>query len=57
MECKCGNKDNNAFFTEKKGNQMGIYCSNCGKWVKWATKDEVRMLTHRQSKKEAATTT
>ena len=23
-----------------KGNQRGIYCTYCGKWLKWADKDE-----------------
>ena len=23
-----------------KGNQLGIYCSRCGRWLKWADKDE-----------------
>lgn len=28
MICKCGSKE---FFTEKHGNQTGLYCSACGK--------------------------
>lgn len=35
--CKCGYND---FFFADKGNQKGIYCSYCGKWLKWADKDE-----------------
>ena len=35
--CKCGKDD---FFFADKGNQKGIYCSCCGKWIKWADKDE-----------------
>ena len=35
--CKCGHGD---FFFADKGNQKGIYCSYCGKWFKWADKDE-----------------
>ncbi len=35
--CKCGNSD---FFFADKGTQKGIYCSYCGKWLKWANKDE-----------------
>ena len=35
--CKCGKDD---FFFADKGNQKGIYCSYCGKWFKWADKDE-----------------
>ncbi len=36
-KCKCGHDD---FFFADKGNQTGIYCSCCGKWLKWADKDE-----------------
>lgn len=36
-KCKCGHND---FFFADKGSQKGIYCSYCGKWVKWADKDE-----------------
>ena len=36
-QCKCGHDD---FFFADKGNQKGIYCSYCGKWLKWADKDE-----------------
>lgn len=43
MICKCGSK---AFFTEKHGNQTGLYCSACGKWQKWLGKDEVRLFNH-----------
>jgi len=35
--CKCRHND---FFFADKGNQKGIYCSYCGKWLKWADKDE-----------------
>ncbi len=34
---KCSNTD---FAFMMKGNQLGIYCSKCGKWLKWADKDE-----------------
>lgn len=36
-KCNCGNDD---FFFHSKGNQVGIYCSYCGKWFKWADKNE-----------------
>lgn len=36
-KCKCGCND---FFFADKGSQKGIYCSYCGKWFKWADKDE-----------------
>lgn len=43
MICKCGSKE---FFTEKHGNQTGLYCSACGKWQKWLKKDEIRLFNH-----------
>ena len=36
-KCNCENDD---FFFHSKGNQVGIYCSYCGKWLKWADKNE-----------------
>lgn len=36
-KCKCGHDD---FLFADKGNQKGVYCSYCGKWLKWADKDE-----------------
>lgn len=36
-KCKCGSTD---FFFADKGKQTGIYCSLCGKWLKWADKNE-----------------
>ena len=35
-KCKCGHND---FFFVDKGSKKGIYCTYCGKWVKWADKD------------------
>lgn len=34
---KCSGDD---FWFMKKGEQLGIYCKNCGRWLKWADKDE-----------------
>ncbi len=40
-KCKCGCND---FFFADKGNQKGIYCTKCGKWLKWADKDEKNLV-------------
>lgn len=40
-KCKCGHDD---FFFADKGNNKGIYCSYCGKWLKWADKDEQNLI-------------
>lgn len=36
-KCSCGSDQ---FFFANNGNQKGIYCSYCGKWLKWADKNE-----------------
>ena len=36
---KCGSLD---LHTEVKGSNTGLYCSDCGAWVKWLGKDELR---------------
>lgn len=46
-KCKCGQDD---FFFADKGNQTGIYCSYCGKWLKWADKDEQNLSMKQESK-------
>ncbi len=46
MEIKCKKCGSTKAFTDTKGNQTGIYCSDCGKWIKWATKDEIRLIEH-----------
>lgn len=49
-ECnKCGSID---FFTEPKGNNIGLYCSICGKWKKWLGKDEALAFQHNQAGKK-----
>ena len=45
-KCKCGYND---FFFADKGNQKGIYCSYCGKWLKWADKDEQNLAMKQES--------
>lgn len=44
-KCKCGYND---FFFADKGNQKGIYCSYCGKWLKWADKDEQNLAVKQE---------
>ena len=41
---------------EDKGSQVGIYCDDCGKWIKWASKkDRVVLMDYmRQPKVSAA---
>lgn len=43
IKCNCEN-----MYTEKQGNNTGLYCSNCGKWQRWLGKDELRAFEHSQ---------
>ena len=36
---KCGGSN---LHIEIKGNNTGLYCSDCGAWIKWLGKDEIR---------------
>ncbi len=41
-ECpKCGSKD---LFLRKSGNNTGLYCGDCGAWIKWAGKKEIPLV-------------
>ena len=50
-KCRCGQDD---FFFADKGNQTGIYCSYCGKWLKWADKDEQNLRMKQEPSREFA---
>lgn len=43
--CKCGSQD---MFLGEKGYNTGMYCSACGKWQKWMSKDEIRLFKQKQ---------
>lgn len=34
--------------TEVKGNNTGLYCDDCGTWVKWLSKNELRVFEHKK---------
>lgn len=40
---KCGSV---SLHTEIKGNNTGLYCDDCGAWIKWLSKDELRAFNH-----------
>lgn len=42
---KCGSI---ALHTEVKGNNTGLYCDDCGAWIKWLGKDELRAFEYSQ---------
>lgn len=45
---KCGSV---SLHTEVKGSNTGLYCDDCGAWVKWLGKDELRAFEHSQKEK------
>ncbi len=45
MDFKCSKCGSSNYTTEKHGNNIGLYCSGCGKWHKWLSKDEVRIYS------------
>lgn len=39
--------------TEVKGNNIGLYCDDCGAWIKWLGKDELRAFEYaKQTEKQ-----
>lgn len=40
---KCGSM---SLHTENKGNNTGLYCNDCGAWLKWLGKDELRAFNY-----------
>lgn len=44
---KCGST---SLHTETKGNNTGLYCDDCGAWIKWLSKDELRAFEHSRKK-------
>lgn len=48
IKCECGSTK---FVTEKKGCQIGLYCEECGKWIKWLSKKDAKLFKHREPQK------
>lgn len=46
---KCGSLD---LHTEVKGSNTGLYCSDCGAWIKWLGKDEIRAFEYAKLNKK-----
>lgn len=45
---KCGSTD---LYTDQNGNNTGLYCSDCGAWIKWLSKKELRAFGYSQKRK------
>lgn len=46
---KCGSI---SLHTEIKGNNTGLYCDDCGSWIKWLSKDELRAFEYSKERCE-----
>lgn len=46
---KCGST---SLYTKNNGNNVGLYCSDCGAWIKWLGKDELRAFEHSKEEKQ-----
>ena len=46
---KCGST---SLYTKESGNNIGLYCSNCGAWIKWLGKDELRAFEHSEEERQ-----
>lgn len=34
--------DGDDFFAVRSGNRIGAYCRNCGRWLKWISKNDAK---------------
>lgn len=44
MKFICPKCNSENLFTKENGNQTGLYCKDCGAWIKWLSKKELRVL-------------
>lgn len=49
-ECpKCKSTD---LFLNENGSQKGLYCGDCGAWIKWVNKSEIQLVERFLQNKE-----
>jgi hypothetical protein len=48
MKCKCGNDEKFFLQNGQANNQVGLYCDRCGKWLKWASKDDKNIYNYKE---------
>lgn len=51
---KCGSI---SLYTEVKGNSTGLYCKDCGAWIKWLNKEEIRAFKHKDKEDNVVNST
>ena len=45
-EYKCPKCNSKNLFVKKVGNNTGLYCGDCGAWIKWVGKNELRVFEY-----------
>lgn len=50
MQDKCNKCNSEKLFVEIQGSRRGLFCSKCGKWQKWITKQELQIAKFREYK-------
>lgn len=45
-EYKCPKCNSKNLFVKKVGNNTGLYCGDCGAWIKWVGKNELRAFEY-----------
>lgn len=46
-KCLCGSK-NLTIYKKKFTHQTGLYCADCGRWLKWVTEKEIKSYVLRR---------
>jgi hypothetical protein len=49
MDFKCKYCGSVNLELEENGNQTGLYCCDCGKWLKWVNKEEKRVFNNKNA--------
>lgn len=42
-EFRCSKCNSSDVFINVSGNNTGLYCGDCGKWITWLNKDQLRL--------------
>lgn len=43
-EFRCSKCNSSDVFISTSGNNTGLYCGDCGKWITWLNKDQLRLV-------------
>jgi len=47
---KCNKCNSQKLFVEIQGTRRGLYCGECGAWLKWITKQELQVCKFKNYK-------